>query len=82
MTDMPQGRRTVTDEEIIRWMKTNDGPAFIAREVAEAFELSVESARERLEELRETGDVLRKKPSSRTVIYWPESSHDYSACSA
>jgi predicted ArsR family transcriptional regulator len=82
MDDMPQGRRTVTDDEIICWMEAVEGPAVIARELAEQMDISAVSARDRLEELTEEGRVHRKKPSSRTVIYWPEAEHDRSLCSA
>jgi len=82
MTDMPQGRRTVSDEEIIEYMEQSDDPAFVAVEIAEKFGINKETARQRLNDLAERGEIHRKKPSARTVVWWSDVDHNYSARSA
>lgn len=82
MCDMPQGRQTVSDAEIIEFMETSDEPAFIAKEIASEFGINKETARKRLNQLSKEGKVYRKKPSLRTVLWWAESDNDYSARSA
>lgn len=82
MSDMPQGRRTVSDDEIVRFMEESPDPAFVTSEIADELEMSTEGARNRLENLRDEGRIHRKKPASRSVIWWPQSNHDWSPCSA
>jgi transcription initiation factor IIE alpha subunit len=67
---MVQGKQTVTDEEITAVMRKSQDPAFTTSELAERLEMSTEGVRRRLNKLREDGRVHRKKPSSRTVIWW------------
>jgi len=76
MSDMPQGRRTVSDDEIIEHMRTADDPAFTTKEVAAAFDMGTEGMRGRLNQLADEGRIHRKKPSSRTVIWWTKQAHD------
>lgn len=68
--DVPQGKETVTDREIIEIMRESSEPAFITSEVADMVGMTTEGARGRLEQLREEGLVYKKKPSSRTVLWW------------
>lgn len=75
-------RKTVTDDEIIRWMTESPEPAFTTAEVADNFDMTVEGMRGRLDSLREGEEVYRKKPTSRTVIWWTETDYDGSALSA
>jgi len=42
---MPQGRQTVTDDEIVAFMEGSDHPAFVASEIADEFGISTEAAR-------------------------------------
>ena len=79
---MPQGEKTVTDKEIVQWMRESPEPAFTTAEVAEKFNMSAEGMRGRLEGLREGEQIQRKKPTSRTVIWWADTDHDGSALSA
>jgi response regulator of citrate/malate metabolism len=79
---MPQGEKTVTDVEIVQWMRETPEPAFTTAEIAEKFGMTAEGMRGRLEALRDGKQVYRKKPTSRTVIWWADSDHDSSALSA
>lgn len=79
---MPQGEKTVTDEEIIQWMQETPEPAFTTAEIAENFDMTVEGMRGRLSDLREGEVLYRKKPTSRTVIWWTETNYEESALSA
>lgn len=72
---------TVSDNEIVAAMREADDPAFTTSEVAEMVGLSTEGARGRLDELEQKNGVYRKKPSSRTVIWWVEADHGPSAFS-
>ena len=79
---MPQGEKTVTDSEIVQWMRETPEPAFTTAEIAEKFDMTAEGMRGRLEALQDGKHVYRKKPTSRTVIWWTDSDHDGSALSA
>lgn len=67
---VPQGKQTVTDDEIIETMSSHPDPAFTTAELAEIFEMHAEGVRGRLNSLYESGEIARKKPTSRTVIWW------------
>ena len=82
MSDMPQGRQTVSDDEIVAYMKRADEPAFVAHEIADQFGINDETARQRLTSLWREGRIHRKKPSKRTVMWWSDADHDYSAARA
>ncbi len=72
---MAQGKRTVSDEEIIQQMKQSSDPAFTTSEIAEMVGMTPAGMRGRLESLKESGQVSKKKPSTRTVIWWTETDH-------
>jgi predicted transcriptional regulator len=73
---MPQGRMTVTDDEIVEEMRRRDDPAFITKEIASWFDMGTEGMRNRLKSLADQGRIRAKKPSSRTQIWWTEAAHD------
>jgi predicted ArsR family transcriptional regulator len=73
MDDMPQGKETVSDKEIIEFMRSDQDPAYTTSELADHFEMSSEGIRGRLEDLEKRGRIFKKKPSSRTVIWWSDS---------
>lgn len=79
---MPPGVKTVTDEEILSFMRESPDPAFTAGEIAEAVGMSPEGVSNRLADLEQRGEVYRKKPGRRTVIWWAECDHPDPACSA
>jgi len=82
MDKMPQGKQTVTDEELLEWMRKSADPAFTTKEVAEAFDMTTEGIRGRLNELEDGRRLYKKKPTSRTVIWWADTNHDSSRLSA
>lgn len=67
---MPQGKRTVTDAEIVATIRDTDGPACTASEIADEVGMTPEGVRRRLNTLQEHGRVNRKKPSYRVVLWW------------
>jgi len=79
---MPQGRKTVSDDEIVAHMKQSDDPAFVAQEIGDEFGIVGETARQRLNSIAKDGRIHRKKPSEKTVIWWSDADHDESARSA
>lgn len=79
---MPQGKRTVTDDEMLKFMRESSDPAFTTRELADHFEMTTEGVRGRLTSLESTGAVFRKKPSPRTIIWWLPEDQEPAECSA
>lgn len=78
---MVQGKRTVSDEEIINEMKTGTDPAFTTSELAEKFGMTTEGIRGRLKQLESQNQIQSKKPSSRTVLWWVDKGHSSAVCS-
>jgi len=74
---MPQGERTISDEEILSKMHESADAAFTASELADTFGMTSEGMRNRLRQLAERGSVECKKPGVRTLIFWPAG--DYSS---
>lgn len=70
MTDVPQGKRTVSDDEITRKLREHPDPAFTTSEVADMLDMSTEGARGRLGDLFNEDEICRKKPTTRTVVWW------------
>lgn len=61
---------TVTDDEIIRAVKTHELPVVDAERVASQVDISRERARLRLNRLAETGPVERATLNKNSVVYW------------
>ena len=72
MSDMPQGKQTVEDFEIIQAIQSSEDPIVAAVEIAEIFGLSRQWAYSRLEKLVEEGRIQKKKAGSGSVVYWVE----------
>jgi len=70
MRTMVQGKLTVTDKEIVRWMREQADPAFTTAEVADEFDMSDEGMRNRLQSLADEGRIECKKPTPQNVIWW------------
>ena len=68
--DMPQGKETVSDEEIIEALKDHDDPFIAASELADHFDHTRQWAHARLNQLHEDGRVSRKEAGERSVIWW------------
>jgi transposase len=68
---MPREVSSMTEDEVLEEMLRRGDPAYSTGEVAEWFDMSVETARNRLKAMRDAGKVVEKKPSSRTQIWWP-----------
>lgn len=69
---MVQGKRTVTDDEIVEWMHESPDPAFTTPEIAEEFGMTPEGMRNRLKKLEEDGRIEVKTPGSQTKIWYVE----------
>jgi hypothetical protein len=65
-----QGVKSVTDDEIIDQLRRCPCPAYTTAEVAEFFGMSTQGMRNRLNALHETGDLRKKQPSKRVVLWW------------
>mgnify|MGYP001120388496 FL=1 len=78
---MVQGKRTITDDEIVNEMRTASDPAFTTSELAEKFGMTTEGIRGRLKQLENQSRIRCKKPSSRSVIWWVETSQSSVVCS-
>lgn len=60
---------TVTLDDVLETFDYVCGPVILSTDVADRLECSRETARQKLEELYERGDIERRKVSRR-VIYW------------
>jgi len=78
---MVQGKRTVTDDEIVDWMRESPDPAFTTSEIAEVFDMTVEGMRNRLNDLADEGRIKVKKPGTRTAIWWIGAGQSLPVCS-
>lgn len=79
---MAQEKMTVKDSEIIEKLREHGDPAYTTAEIAEVVGMTTEGVRNRLESLHESGQLGRKKPSSRTVIWWPIENQDVDSFSS
>jgi DNA-binding Lrp family transcriptional regulator len=69
---MTQGKRTVTDRDILALFAATEAPFLTAQEIADAFDLTRQWAHNRLQALHEDGHLERKKSGPNTVIWWVE----------
>jgi len=60
---------TVKLEDVLDVFDTVDGPVILSADVADALECSRETARRKLQQLHDRGD-LEKRKVSRRVVYW------------
>jgi len=67
---MPQGKRTVGDDEIVAAVSGQDDPFVTAAEVADIFGMTRQWAHSRLQNLHDTDRISRKKSGPRNVIWW------------
>lgn len=67
---MPGPEPEIDDVSILRVFLSSPDPAFISSEIADELDVTAEGARHQLNRLVERGLLNRKKPGSRTVIYW------------
>lgn len=79
---MAQGKMTVEDDEIVRILEEIGDPAYTTAEIGELVDMSTEGVRGRLEKLEDEGRVISKKPTSRTVLWWPRSNYEEDVFSA
>ncbi len=67
---MTQGKRTVSDSEIIAAICDQDDPFVTAAEVAGMFGMTRQWAHNRLQNLHDSERINRKKSGPRNVIWW------------
>jgi len=70
LNQMPQGKQTVSDEEILDSLLISEDPAFTTSELADMHGMTVEGMRGRLNSLAEENEIQQKKPGERSVIWW------------
>lgn len=74
---MAAGKSTISDEEILQFFRDTPDPVLSAGECAEAWDMTSEGARKRLNSLVDEDELETKKPGHRTRVYWlPEGSED------
>lgn len=56
--------------DILEQFIVNPDPVFIASEIAEKLDVTEQGARHRLNKLSEDKLLRKKKPGSKTVMYW------------
>jgi predicted ArsR family transcriptional regulator len=68
-----QGRyvSTITPERVLEVLREDDDPVLTAKEVSDRLDCTSEAARQRLHELRKTGEVESKQVGARAVVWWP-----------
>lgn len=76
---MPPDKNT-TDRELLQAVKLHPDPVVTVQEVSELVALSAPSVHRRLQELGKQGLINRKKPGSRSVVYWLSESGKQAAC--
>ncbi|WP_220600172.1 hypothetical protein [Haloarcula salinisoli] len=69
---MGQGKRDVSDKEILQAIQDINGPFVAAVEVADYFDHTRQWAHNRLMSLYEDGKLSRKKTSENSVVWWIE----------
>lgn len=69
---MPQGKRQVSDDEIVAAFEEIDGPFAAASEVAEFFDHTRQWAHNRLTDLHKDGAIERKRTGKQAVVWWVE----------
>lgn len=69
---MSQGKRSVTDSEIIEAFSEIEGPFAAASEIGEFFDHTRQWAHKRLSELHDKGAIKRKKTGEQSVVWWVE----------
>jgi hypothetical protein len=62
--------RTVTDDEIIRFLRESTDPVLTTSEVGEGLEVSRRTAQRRLSALDDEGRVGRKDVGARGAVWW------------
>jgi len=68
--DMPQGKKTVSDTQIVQAIDEHADPVLSAQEVAEIFGHTRQWADSRLKDLAEEGRVQKKSGGPRSVMWW------------
>lgn len=63
-------RQRVTDSDVLEALREQSDPVATAGELAEALDVSSETARRHLSELHEQGLVDRKTVGARAVVWW------------
>jgi predicted ArsR family transcriptional regulator len=65
----PTGGDSLTDDDIVRYIRAQAPWPVISTEVAEAFGVTQQAAYQRLVSLSESGRVEREKKNRRTVLW-------------
>lgn len=68
---MPQGKKTVSDEELLSAFSEVPGGFGSSKEIGEVVGMTRQGAHGRLSDLYEEGRVDKKKSSQRQAVWWP-----------
>jgi predicted transcriptional regulator len=80
--EMPQGKETVSDKQIINAISNHPDPFIASSELAEMFDHTRQWAHNRLTELHDAGQIEKKEAGERSVIWWVAQSRDRSSSSS
>lgn len=69
-TQQGQYAEKATEEVILEIFALTSDPVLTAKEVAKELDVSGETARRKLNELHERGEMERKDVGSRAVVWW------------
>lgn len=67
---MPGPEPAISDLELLEVFVAAQDPAFVPSEIAEHFDVTEQTARNRLSQIHEKGYLASKKPGERTILYW------------
>lgn len=67
---MPGPDPEITAVDILAVFVNSPEPAFVASEVADELDVTLQGARHQMENLVDDGYLKRKKPGRSTVLYW------------
>jgi hypothetical protein len=77
--EMPQGKETVSDTQIIDAISDHPDPFIASSELASMFDHTRQWAHNRLSELHERGEIEKKEAGERSVIWWVSQSCERSS---
>ena len=61
---------TLTSDDVLAVLRDADDPVLSAKEVSERLDCSSEAARQRLHDLKDSGEVKTKTVGARARIWW------------
>jgi len=74
------GRPSIMESsDIIQFLRNKEEPVATPSEVAEHFDVTNQAVNKRLNELADSGSVVKKKVGASAVVYWPTGGYQCTA---